>query len=153
MCKGHEHNTQCEPWCTKANCRQDACLGCDVCADLGERVKCHSGQPNDVETEECASWCVYSAHAMPRFYRFSDTAMPCACCCTSGAMRPIPPSTVSSAHANPVLCVRRSLARSVRQVIRPLQGAHTHSLSTPQCHRSLTATAVANHHCNAPHSL
>ena len=83
MCKGHEHNTQCEPWCTKANCRQDACLGCDVCADLGERVKCHSGQPNDVETEECASWCVYSALLLLQCSSLSDRRYAVyVCCCT-----------------------------------------------------------------------
>jgi hypothetical protein len=60
LCKGHALNKRCEPWCGRANCRADACAGCDICQDFGDRVACHSGESNDVQFEECSSWCAQS---------------------------------------------------------------------------------------------
>lgn len=99
LCKNHVHNKKCEPWCTKANCRQEACLGCDVCDELGDKVACHSGHANDVETEECAGWC-NQEHS-------SEHCRLCACkscmfCEKAGGIvretgKPCPPSTTEDA--------------------------------------------------------
>ena len=48
---------RCEPWCQKANCRKSTCSGCRFCEELGDAVACASELRNDVEFEECASWC------------------------------------------------------------------------------------------------
>lgn len=47
----------CEPWCSRPNCRKEACSGCGFCESLGDVIACDSDMPNDMSYEECAKWC------------------------------------------------------------------------------------------------